>query len=227
MIRFIPHFFSLINLFFGCVSIILLQKEDFYTSFIFTIISIIFDFLDGFLSRIIKIDNKFGKELDSLSDIVSFGIVPSIIAFFLLKKISPTNFNIEWISFSISISSAWRLAHFNLLNQKKFIYGLTTPINTLFFYSLLYMIQTKKIIYHPFIIICIIFFSCYLLNSKILMISFNFKGLSWNKNKERYIFLLISLFILLNLNFMIFLFYIIIIYIMTSIFFQKNKKLFK
>ncbi|WP_185873386.1 CDP-alcohol phosphatidyltransferase family protein [Blattabacterium cuenoti] len=234
MIRIIPNFFTLINLFFGCISIILLQQENFSTSFIFTMISIIFDFLDGFLSRIMKINSKFGKELDSLSDIVSFGIVPSIIAFILLKKVFLTNPNIKWVAFFICMSSAYRLAKFNI---NKSINGLTTPVNTLFFYSLLYIIEKnnkiknfqllKNIIYNPIIIICIIFLSCYLLNSKILMISFNFKGISWNKNKERYIFLFIGLFLLLILNFMIFLFYIIIIYIITSIFFKKNKKLFK
>ncbi|WP_341658891.1 CDP-alcohol phosphatidyltransferase family protein [Blattabacterium cuenoti] len=212
-----------------------MQSKNFNNSAISTLFSIIFDFLDGFFSRLIKIENLFGKELDSLADMISFGMVPSIIVFFLLENKTPIPF-IEYLSFLISIFSACRLAKFNINNHpynKNHIIGLTTPVNTLFFSSLSLIItnntvtfikiKEKKIIY-LIIMLFIIFLSCYLLVSKITMFSFNFKNLSWKKNKIRYIFLLISTFLLLTLH-IIALPCIIIFYIITSIYFHRLKKI--
>ncbi|WP_185862226.1 CDP-alcohol phosphatidyltransferase family protein [Blattabacterium cuenoti] len=232
--KIIPNIFTFLNLFFGCISIIFLQSKNFYNSAIATLFSIIFDFLDGFFSRIIKSENQFGKELDSLADMVSFGIVPSIIVFLLFKKntINQKIPCIEWFSFLICIFSAWRLAKFNTTNPT-YYRGLTTPVNTLFFSSLSIIVMNntttpvfiKNIIRHPIIILFMIFFSCYFLISKISMISFSFEDFSWKKNKIRYIFLLISTFLLLTLH-VVALPCIIIIYIITSVYFhRKNKKI--
>ncbi|WP_341656833.1 CDP-alcohol phosphatidyltransferase family protein [Blattabacterium cuenoti] len=212
-----------------------MQSKNFNNSAISILFSIIFDFLDGFFSRLIKIENLFGKELDSLADMISFGMVPSIIVFFLLENKTPIPF-IEYLSFLISIFSACRLAKFNINNHpdnKNHIIGLTTPVNTLFFSSLSLIItnntvtfikiKEKKIIY-LIVMLFMIFLSCYLLVSKITMFSFNFKNLSWKKNKIRYIFLLISTFLLLTLH-MIALPCIIIFYIITSIYFHRLKKI--
>ncbi|WP_341651896.1 CDP-alcohol phosphatidyltransferase family protein [Blattabacterium cuenoti] len=230
--KIIPNIFTLLNLFCGCISIIFLKSKNFNDSAIFTLFSIIFDFLDGFFSRLIKIENLFGKELDSLADMISFGMVPSIIVFLLLENKTPIPF-IEYLSFLISIFSACRLAKFNINNNpnnKNHIIGLTTPVNTLFFSSLSLImtndtvpINEKKIIY-LIVMLFMIFLSCYLLVSKIKMFSFNFKNFYWKKNKIRYIFLLISTFLLLTLH-MIALPCIIIFYIITSIYFHRLKKI--
>ncbi|WP_317168249.1 CDP-alcohol phosphatidyltransferase family protein [Blattabacterium cuenoti] len=230
--KIIPNIFTLLNLFCGCISIIFLQSKNFNDSAIYTLFSIIFDFLDGFFSRLIKIENLFGKELDSLADMISFGMVPSIIVFLLLENKTPIPF-IEYLSFLISIFSACRLAKFNINNpdNKNHIMGLTTPVNTLFFSSISLIITNdpvpfiieKKIIY-LIVMLLMIFLSCYLLVSKIPMFSFNFKNLSWKKNKIRYIFLLISIFLLLTLH-MIALPCIIIFYIIISIYFHRLKKI--
>ncbi|WP_341662709.1 CDP-alcohol phosphatidyltransferase family protein [Blattabacterium cuenoti] len=231
--KIIPNIFTLLNLFCGCISIIFLQSKNFNDSAIYTLFSIIFDFLDGFFSRLIKTENLFGKELDSLADMISFGMVPSIIVFLLLENKTPIPF-IEYLSFLISIFSACRLAKFNINNNpdnKNHIMGLTTPVNTLFFSSISLIITNdpvpfiieKKIIY-LIVMLFMIFLSCYLLVSKIPMFSFNFKNFSWKKNKIRYIFLLISIFLLLTLH-MIALPCIIIFYIITSIYFHRLKKI--
>ncbi|WP_185858614.1 CDP-alcohol phosphatidyltransferase family protein [Blattabacterium cuenoti] len=234
IIRIIPNILTFLNLFFGCISVIFLQSKNFDKSAVFTLFSIIFDSLDGFFSRLIKNENKFGKELDSLADMVSFGIVPSIIVFLLLKSMKKKIPFIEWSSLFISIFSAYRLAKFNINTSYN---GLTTPVNTLFFSSLSIAITpssipiffVKKNIVNMFItptsILFMIFFSCYLLISKIPMISFNFKGFSWKKNKIRYVFLLISTFLLLTLR-TIALPCIIIFYIIISIlmYFHRLKK---
>lgn len=225
--KIIPNIFTLLNLFCGCISIIFLQSKNFYGSAIATLFSIIFDFLDGFVSRLIKNENQFGKELDSLADMVSFGIVPSIIVFLLLKTMKKKIPFIEWFSFLISIFSACRLAKFNM-NPYDYR-GLTTPVNTLFFSSLSIMttystvpIFIKNIIMYPVIMLFLIFLSCYFLVCKIPMISFSFEGYSWKKNKERYILLLISTFLLLTLH-VVALPCIIIFYITISIYFYRLK----
>lgn len=228
--KIIPNIFTLLNLFCGCISIIFLQSKNFNHSAIATLFSIIFDFLDGFFSRLIKNENLFGKELDSLADMVSFGIVPSIIVFHLLEKKTQIPF-IEYLSFFISIVSACRLAKFNMnpYNRPRPIIGLTTPVNTLFFSSLSIIITNytvplinKKIIY-LITMLFMIFSSCYLLVSKITMFSFNFEDFYWKKNKIRYIFLLISTFLLLTLH-VIALPCIIVFYIITSIYFHRLKQ---
>ncbi|BBA17047.1 CDP-diacylglycerol--serine O-phosphatidyltransferase [Blattabacterium cuenoti] len=232
MKKIIPNIFTLINLFCGCISIILLQSRNFNYSYVFTLFSIIFDFLDGYFSRCMKIKNIFGKELDSLADMVSFGVVPSIIVFFLLKNKSQIPF-IEYLSFLISIFSACRLARFNISsNNKNHVIGLTTPINTLFFSSLSIIITNniipffliKKGIIYIIAMFFIIFLSCYLLVSQIPMFSFKFENFSYKKNKTRYIFLLISTFLLLTLH-IVALPCIIIFYIIISIYFYKIKKI--
>lgn len=209
----IPNIFTLLNLFFGNLSIIFLSHGDFLSSNIATIISIIFDFLDGFISKLMRKNSKFGKELDSLADMVSFGLVPSISMFFILKK-SNNNIaflDIKWFSFLISIFSACRLAKFNI-SKKKF--GLTTTVNALFFSSL--SVIFKNNYKHPVLILFFIFCSCYLLISEIQMLSINFNGYTWKKNKIRYIFSLISIFLLLTLH-VIAIPCIIILYIIISI----------
>ncbi|WP_238785687.1 CDP-alcohol phosphatidyltransferase family protein [Blattabacterium cuenoti] len=234
MIKIIPNLLSLLNLFCGCMSIIFLQSRNFDASSFTTLLSVIFDFLDGFVSRLIKNENKFGKELDSLSDMVSFGIVPSIIVFILLKTMKKKIPFIEWFSFLISIFSACRLAKFNINPYNNIYRGLTTTVNTLFFSSLSIIITThsavsffaKKIIMSPIIMLFLIFFSCYFLVSKIPMISLNFNGLLWKKNKIRYIFLLISTFLLLTLH-VVAIPCIIICHITISIFFHKKKNMKK
>ncbi|WP_317168485.1 CDP-alcohol phosphatidyltransferase family protein [Blattabacterium cuenoti] len=229
MIKIIPNIFTSLNLFFGCISIIFLQSKNFNYSAIATLCSIIFDFLDGFFSRLIKNKNLFGKELDSLADMISFGMVPSITVFLLLEKKTPIPF-IEYSAFCISIVSAYRLARFNISTYcKNHIIGLTTPVNTLFFSSLSIIITNnnipffkKKIIY-LITMLFIIFFSCYLLVSHIPMFSFNFENFSWKKNKIRYIFLLISTFLLLTLH-VRGIPCIIIYYIIISIYFHRSKQ---
>ncbi len=226
--KIIPNIFTLLNLFCGCISIIFLQSKNFECSFIATLFSIIFDFLDGFMSRFIKNENQFGKELDSLADMVSFGIVPSIIVFLLLKTMKKKIPFFEWFSFFIAIFSACRLAKFNM-NPYNNYRGLTTPVNTLFFSSLSIVtisstvpLFIKNFIMSPIIIFFLIFFSCYFMVSKIPMISFTFQGFSWKKNKIRYIFLLISIFLLLTLH-VIALPCIIIFYITISTYFHRLK----
>lgn len=227
--KIIPNILTFINLISGCISIIfILQNNNLIYSFYFTILSILFDFLDGFLSRKMKVETEFGKRLDSVSDMVSFGIVPTMIIFSSLKEIYINSY-MKWISLFIPIFSAYRLSNTEK-NDKT--YGLTTPINTLFF-SIFFILFFKKknplIIYlmcNPVIVISLILFFCYLLISRIEMFSFKFTGISWTNNKSIYIFLLVSLWLLYTSKVVAFLL-IIIYYIILSIYNYIKKKLLR
>ncbi|XCI74881.1 MAG: CDP-alcohol phosphatidyltransferase family protein [Flavobacteriales bacterium] len=232
MKRHLPNVLTLANLFCGCIATVLLLEGPYYTwAALMTAFSLIFDFLDGLFARILHAKSPMGKELDSLADIVSFGLVPGIIVFTFLKNDLGKDHFLEyaWAAFFITLFSAWRLAHFNLdIYQNENFKGLATPVNTLFFMALTItksedpgyaLIQT--IINSPILILTITFISCYLLVSTIPMFSLKFKSFSWNENKHRYIFLVLAGLFLIILRSSA-LPCIIILYIITSIFCEKN-----
>jgi CDP-diacylglycerol---serine O-phosphatidyltransferase len=174
------------------------------------LIAAFFDFIDGFAARLLKVCGDFGKELDSLADLVSFGIVPGAMLFFLQKtalglnslpfnNLSFLNWFILLIPILIPVFSALRLAKFNLdERQKSEFIGLPTPANALFFASLCYTFIYKQdsflqVLNHPATIsIAIIIFS-YLLVAEIPLFALKFSSFSWAKNKLRFIFILSSL----------------------------------
>lgn len=198
--------------------------------------SLVFDFLDGLIARIFNINNPIGKELDSLADMISFGLVPGIIIFTILQNnclLYPQFSNYIWISFLIPLFSALRLANFNLYSYKDQNFkGLATPINTIFFISLTIIrsqdpgyILIQLIINNPILIIMLIFFSCFLLVSKISFFSFKFKSFSWKENKYHYLFLILSILCLIILRSSSFI-CIVLLYIIFSILFKKKFNLY-
>ena len=82
----IPNLFTLLNLLSGCIASIYIIKNDFITAFLLVIIGITFDFFDGFLARLLKVESPLGVQLDSLADMVTSGFVPGITMVYLLKN---------------------------------------------------------------------------------------------------------------------------------------------
>ncbi len=189
-------------------------------------IASIFDFFDGFTARLLKATSEFGKELDSLSDVVSFGLAPSFIMFQLIfasfgsensfMEISFSHKIISLISFIIVVFSALRLAKFNIdENQKTEFSGLPTPAFailvaaipliisdktnfSLFFDSLNINIDffIKIFTSIPFLLSITIIFSL-LLVAPITMFSLKFKGFNYNNNKLIYNFLMFSILLII------------------------------
>ena len=150
----IPNLFTLLNLVFGCIailfvlqtgqSLVFIEKEG-YTSWnlpekitwgsLFIFAAAIVDFLDGFLARLLKSESNLGKQLDSLADVVSFGVAPGLIMYQLLrlsfaKEEGGLDISIMMLlpAFLIPCAAAWRLARFNLDNSQQFYFkGLPTP----------------------------------------------------------------------------------------------------
>jgi CDP-diacylglycerol---serine O-phosphatidyltransferase len=140
VIRNIPNLFTSLNLLAGAIAIILTfeGRNNLSLAAYFIYIAAVFDFFDGFAARVLKATSKIGKELDSLADLVSFGIAPSMIVYQLIKH----NLQLKQFSFSlegykilmlfsallIAVFSAIRLAKFNVDDrQKENFLGLATP----------------------------------------------------------------------------------------------------
>ncbi len=133
----LPNLFTAVNLMSGGVAIFgLITKIDFIVP-ICILVSLVCDFFDGFIARKMNIQSSIGKELDSLADVISFGLVPS---FILLRMFNPTmEFKSSFtglllftLPFTIAVYSAFRLAKFNLeTRDSEYFYGLNTPSNTL------------------------------------------------------------------------------------------------
>jgi CDP-diacylglycerol---serine O-phosphatidyltransferase len=147
IIKHVPNVITLLNLVAGCLSIVSAFEGNLQLAGIFILIAAVLDFLDGFTARLIGAYSLLGKELDSLSDVVSFGVAPSMILFFLLKKslgidshegLLSGNFLLA-IPFIVAAFSSLRLGIFNLdERQTSSFIGLPTPANALFTVGLVF-----------------------------------------------------------------------------------------
>lgn len=194
MKKHIPNFLTCLNLFSGCIALVLIFKGELITASYFVVLSGIFDFFDGFAARLLKAYSPMGKELDSLADVISFGAVPGALLFKLLGDILGPDL-IIWAfgAFLITVFSALRLAKFNIdERQGDMFIGLNTPANTMVIMSIPHIIPLVPAFANawPFIILILIPISCFLLVCELPFIAIKFKDFSWKNNKLRYIFII-------------------------------------
>lgn len=200
MKRHIPNFLTSMNVLSGCIACVMAFNGNYLWVVIWVIIAAIFDFFDGFSARILKSYSPMGKELDSLADMVSFGLAPALVVFRLLSDNNPLDIPLEikevipYISFLLVIFSALRLAKFNIdERQTTSFIGLPTPANALFWISLCYGISSKDELsqlfcFYPIIILIVIF--SLLMTSEIPMFSLKIKSLRFKGNELRYLLIL-------------------------------------
>lgn len=150
--KYIPNTLTLTNLFLGCLSIVSSFEGNLLLAGYLILVAAVFDFLDGFAARLLKAYSPIGKDLDSLSDLVSFGVAPSGIVFHLLKDalaLAPeqgfSNGNVILaIPFLIAVFSALRLAKFNVdTRQTTSFIGLPTPANAIFIAGLVFGLSSS------------------------------------------------------------------------------------
>ena len=141
----IPNFLTICNLLFGCAAIFTSFQFQFIDAVLLILVAAIFDFFDGMIARLLKVNSEIGKELDSLADMVSFGVAPFFLVLLFLFQESNLSSLADlinqhfWILLLALIPSlsAIRLAKFNLdTRQNDGFIGLNTPTNTLFVVSL-------------------------------------------------------------------------------------------
>lgn len=203
MKKHIPNCLTSLSLFSGSIASVMAFQGEYLWVVVWVIVAAIFDFSDGFAARLLKAYSPMGKELDSLSDMVSFGFAPSAAVYTFLCQhtyiITNNELIIEYlpyIAFLLAIFSALRLAKFNIdERQTESFIGLNTPANALFWVSLCYgLIHTipsisSSLIY--LVLIAIFIFSS-LMVSEIPMFSLKVKSLKLKGNEHRY-FLALSI----------------------------------
>ncbi|MCI0920153.1 CDP-diacylglycerol--serine O-phosphatidyltransferase [Sphingobacterium rhinopitheci] len=198
MKKHIPNFITCLNLLSGCIGILLVLKGDYLSAFYCVIASGIFDFFDGFVARILHVKSLIGKELDSLADVISFGLQPAMLMYMLLKDVT-THAYLPYLGFLIAIFSALRLAKFNIdERQTSDFIGVNTPMNTFLIFSIPFIGEIyPNLIYSTYTLIAISVITSLLLVSELKLFSMKLSSLAWRDNKFKYIFLLTSLLLIL------------------------------
>lgn len=253
----LPNILTLFNLIAGSFAIFYAfeKSETLYFASYFILAALVFDFLDGFVARLINAYSKIGAQLDSLADLVSFGIAPAAITYqMLLVALDVKSFSADLpvadmlILLSpilLVVAAALRLAKFNVDDrQKRDFFGLPTPASALFFISLpllnefnpdnLLILKVWLDVELPFnFILAVIGLQVYVIPSFLLyviaiiisavlqlvdlsMFSFKFDGLSFKKNKIRYIFAITAIVLFLFLQCFIVPF-LVVLYVLFSI----------
>ncbi len=227
------------NLFSGCVGAIHLVLGDYQTTAICIVLSLILDFFDGFVARALKANSNLGTQLDSLADMVSFGLIPGLAMFKMLEPFG-TNlfgfslpFEIKYFGLLITLFSCLRLAIFNLDEDQKYYFkGLNTPSNTILIFGI-YILTTPyfpfdsfafdKNLYPALVLIVITILSSWLLISPIKMIAMKFKSMKLQDNYPKVALLIGSIIILIIFK-TVGIPMVIIYYILISLLFQKQLK---
>ena len=210
MKKHIPNSLTCCNLICGCMA----TGAAFYGNYQYAVLMIVigaaFDFFDGMAARALGVSSPIGKELDSLADIVTFGVAPSAIIFYLFHEVhypemlASADFSLftfhfslvkllPYTAFLIAAFSALRLAKFNLDERQHYGFiGLPTPANALFWGSLVlgehaFLVSMK---FNAVFLFLFMLLFCMLLICEVPMLALKFKNFSWADNKQKYIFLI-------------------------------------
>lgn len=233
----IPNSFTSANLLCGCFGITFAFNGQLEFTALLVLLAAAFDFFDGFTARMLKAYSDIGKELDSLADLVSFGMVPGFIVYHLLNpelsqsmnalvSSNPVALNLRYVAFLIPVFSALRLAKFNVdTRQSDSFIGVPTPANAMLFASFPLILIAQPFISNVnfsaeitnvYFLLGLTLVMCYLMVSELPLISFKFKNFGWKGNEPRYVLLIISIASIVFLQFMA-IPIIILLYILISI----------
>ena len=192
MKKHVPNILTLANLFTGCVGLVYAFNGNLTYAAYAIWIAAVFDFFEGFSARMLKVSSPIGKELDSLADMVTFGVLPSVILF---KMMYGSNYEIvPYIAFALALFSALRLAKFNVdTRQTTTFIGMPTPAAAFFVSGLpFWQAQYPEYVGWQSIILIAVILSL-LLVSPIKMLALKFTDYSLDKNWHRYLVLLLSI----------------------------------
>lgn len=209
MRRHIPNMITCCNLLSGCVAAVFAFEGVYTIAFACIIMGAVFDFFDGLTARALKVSSPIGKELDSLADVITFGLAPATMAYSWLCECASAHLDMlvasamPFAAFLLVAFSALRLAKFNVdERQTSSFIGLPTPANALFWGGL--VIGSHDVVvaqsYGWVLVLVLILLFSWLLIAEIPMFSLKFKNLSWKSNRIAYTFLLVSLVLLVVLG---------------------------
>ncbi len=218
--RQIPNFITSLNLVSGSVAVIFAIDGHLVWAAIFICLAAGFDFFDGFAARALKAYSEIGKELDSLADIVSFGVAPGAILFTLLEfslfgknqpihEISGKWY--EWLilfsAFLLPVFGAIRLARFNTnTNNENFFRGLPIPANGVFWAAMGLMLQSPKyagwlpLVYTTKNLVVLGIFMSGMMVINMPMFSLKLSSLKFRENWYRYVFIMLAVLLIIIFN---------------------------
>ena len=217
-VKHIPNAITCLNLLCGCLAIISISLGDPLKAAYLVVAAAIFDFFDGFAARMLNVSSPIGAELDSLADMVTFGVVPGLILLHYLTDgiLNINSLNIFWenpiliIPFAVPVFSALRLAKFNIdTRQTDSFRGLPTPASAFWVISIPLMVEfmpfhiwwnPENVIVDKWFIIGSSIGLSALMVSDIPLLALKFKGFGWKGNGIRYSFLIISAILLIILR---------------------------
>lgn len=232
----IPNAITSCNLLSGCLAIgVAFQAEAgdvlaLQLAFGLIVLGAVFDFFDGFVARLLHVSSPIGKELDSLADVITFGLAPATIVYALLTTMAPEP-SLAYVSFAaflIAPFSALRLAKFNLdERQSHGFIGLPTPANALFWGALAISLVAHPDFYAAhretlfWALVAGLPVSCWILVSEVPMFALKFKHFGWSGNELRYSFIAASALLLGLLGWAGFS-AIVVLYVILSVFTQRK-----
>ncbi len=244
----IPNLLTLGNLLCGTIATIFAVQGEFVFAALLVIAGILFDFLDGFAARLLHVSGELGKQLDSLADMVTSGVVPGIIMFRLLQDENvfmndndlnsleqfSFNFNVNdvlpFLGLLLTLGACYRLAKFNIdTRQSDSFIGLPTPAMSLFVISLPLIQEyssidfVQNIIANNYFLIAVTIVLTYLMNAELPLFSLKFKEYSVKNNVIKYLFLVVSLCMIIFLQYLS-IPLIILVYVILSIFSNAANK---
>lgn len=213
MKKHIPNALTSLNLFFGCLAIISSLEGDLKQAAWYIATAAILDFFDGFIARLLNAHSEIGKQLDSLADVVSFGVAPGMIFYGIshdylafgsgFPQFVPLLVALSYAPFLIPIFSAIRLAKFNIdTRQSDSFIGVPTPANALFICAIPFVLETgpafaTELFSSSYFLLLFPFISAYLLVAELPLFALKFKNFSFEANKLRYLFLLGALLLII------------------------------
>jgi CDP-diacylglycerol--serine O-phosphatidyltransferase len=235
----IPNTVTLLNLLSGSISVLLTLEGQMVWASAMIGLGAIFDFLDGMLARLLNARSPIGLQLDSLADVITFGLAPSFIMYQLMASGLGTDFQILGVipaalpAFLIVAFSALRLAKFNIDDsQQESFSGLPTPANAIFFASFpLVLMQAQKLeqlliinlLQNYWILLSLTGIFSLLMVSSVPLLSLKFKSLSLQENKLRYLLIFAAAALFITIKYLA-LPLIIIIYILLSMQASRSAK---
>jgi len=204
MKKHIPNALTCGNLICGCYGIDLVYHNNMILAAYMIGLAALFDFFDGFAARLLKVSSPIGKELDSLADAVSFGVLPGIIMLHLLQEAGAGN--LSYIAYMIPAFSALRLAKFNLdTRQSTSFIGVPTPANAILIGSLPLVLAHHSNLFSGIltwpVLLGITVVMSLLLVAELPLFALKFKDYSFGNNKIRYSFLITAVVLLITLQY--------------------------
>jgi CDP-diacylglycerol---serine O-phosphatidyltransferase len=212
--RHLPNLLTLLNLLCGCIAVVSVFHGRYDHVVVLVIVALIADFLDGFTARMLNAQSPFGKELDAIADMVTFGVLPGIIMFHLmLKGTYFVHFEnrlifsvLKYYMFIVPLFSALRLAKFNTdPRQSKYFIGLPTPANTLWIVSLPFIVRSdlfgmSDFLRHPFTLVGLASLSAWVMVAEIPLLSLKISPADLKSSKPQILLLAGSLILILALR---------------------------